>query len=93
MLKHLPHLNPDSRLIYLAVHLLNERCATSVLTAQYFMYNHFISNCSNFIFNTFFYHFKCFSISGFIVVIIFYDYFTSFYVKHYELPFCMKCAI
>ncbi len=54
MLKHLPHLNPDSRLIYLAVHLLNERCATSVLTAQYFMCNHFISNCSNFIFNTFF---------------------------------------
>ncbi len=21
------------------------------------------------------------------------DYFTSFYVKHFELPLCMKCAI
>ncbi len=30
------------KLIYLAVHLLNERCATSELTALYFMYNHFL---------------------------------------------------
>ncbi len=31
----------------------------------------------------------------FIVVIIYFfnDYFTSFYVKHFELPLCMKCAI
>ncbi len=24
---------------------------------------------------------------------IFYDYLTSFYVKHFELPLCMKCAL
>ncbi len=31
----------------------------------------------------------------FIVVIIIFlnDYFTYFYVKHFELPLCMKCAI
>ncbi len=38
----LPHLNPDSKFICLAVHLLNEHCATSELTALYFMYNHFL---------------------------------------------------
>ncbi len=48
--------NPVSKLIYLAVHLLNERCATSELTALYFMYNHFLFNC-------FKSHFKSISIS------------------------------
>ncbi len=38
----LNHLNPDSNLICLAVHLLNEQCATSELIALYFMYNHFL---------------------------------------------------
>ncbi len=37
VLKHYTHLNPDSKLICLAVHLLNEHCATSELTALYFM--------------------------------------------------------
>ncbi len=27
------------------------------------------------------------------VFLVFNDYFTSFYVKHFELPLCMKCAI
>ncbi len=27
------------------------------------------------------------------VIINFNDYFTFFYVKHFELPLCMKCAI
>ncbi len=27
------------------------------------------------------------------VIIIFNVYFTSFYVMHFELPLCMKCAI
>ncbi len=36
-------------LICLAVHLLNEHCATSELTALYFMYNNFCSNCSKLI--------------------------------------------
>ncbi len=43
-------------LIYLAVHLLNERCATSELTALYFIYNPFLFNCFKF-------HFKSISIS------------------------------
>ncbi len=28
-----------------------------------------------------------------VIIIIFNDYFTSFYVKYFELPLCMKCAI
>ncbi len=28
-----------------------------------------------------------------VIIIIFNDYFTSFYVKHFELPLCMRCAI
>ncbi len=48
----------------------------------------------NLILNQFLYHFKipCFIIltSCFIAVN---DYFTFFYVKHFELPMCMKCAI
>ncbi len=28
-----------------------------------------------------------------LLIIIFNDHFTSFYVKHFELPLCMKCAI
>ncbi len=43
-------------LIYLAVHLLNEHCATSELTALYFIYNPFLFNCFKF-------HFKSISIS------------------------------
>ncbi len=43
-------------LIYLAVHLLNEHCAMSELTALYFMYNPFL-------FNRFKFHFKSISIS------------------------------
>ncbi len=35
VLKHKPHLNPDSKLICLAVHLLNKHCATSKLIALY----------------------------------------------------------
>ncbi len=57
------HLNPDSKLICLAVHLLNERC-------DYITFLVVIA-----------------------VIIILNDYFTSFYVKHFELPLCMKCAI
>ncbi len=47
----------------------------------------------NFILNQFLYHFKfplLFSTPCFIAVN---DYFTFFYVKHFELPLCMKCAI
>ncbi len=28
-----------------------------------------------------------------VIIIIFNDCFTSFYVKHFELPPCMKCAL
>ncbi len=50
-------------------------------------------------------HSLCFALAVFIVVIVFLFvclvivfiiinvYFTSFYVKHFELPLCMKCAI
>ncbi len=92
----LKHLNPDSKLICLAVHSLNEQCATSQLTALYFMYNHFPFLT---VLNQFLYHFKipCFYDFQFLVfiavIIIFNDYFTFFYVKHFELPLCMKCAI
>ncbi len=69
-------------------------CATSEQTALYFMYNHFLLTVLNLILNQFLYHFKipCFIIltSCFIAVN---DYFTFFYVKHFELPMCMKCAI
>ncbi len=77
------------------MHLLNEHCATSELTALYFMYNHFLFNCfkSNFKIN-FYIILKLlvllFLTSCFIAVN---DYFTFFYVKHFELPMCMKCAI
>ncbi len=78
------------------MHLLNERCATSELTALYFMYNPFLFNCFKF-------HFKSISIVilKFLVLLFFNflffiavnEYFTFFYVKHFELPMCMKCAI
>ncbi len=60
----------------------------SELTALYSMYNPFLFNCLNFILNQFLYHFKipCFIIFNSL-------YFTLFYVKHFELPLCMKCAI
>ncbi len=35
VLKYYPHLNPDSKLICLAVHLWNEHCATSELIALF----------------------------------------------------------
>ncbi len=28
-----------------------------------------------------------------VIIIVFNDYFTSFYVKHFELLLCIKCAI
>ncbi len=42
------------------MHLLNEHCATSELTALYFMYNHFLFNCFKFHFKSSYklYHFK-----------------------------------
>ncbi len=42
MLKHKPHLNPKTQNSCLAVHVLNEHCATSELTALNFKYNHFL---------------------------------------------------
>ncbi len=49
----------------------------------------------NLILNQFLYHFKtpCFIIFNFLFFIAVNDYFTFFYVKHFELPMCMKCAI
>ncbi len=48
----------------------------------------------NFILNQFLYHFKipCFIIFNSLFFIAVNDYFT-FYVKHFELPLCMKYAI
>ncbi len=65
--------------------LLNEHCATSELTALYLcIYNVYMSfsifNCFKYIYNVF-NNCKSFLIPCFIVVIIFYDYFTYFYVK------------
>ncbi len=49
----------------------------------------------NFILNQFLYHFKFpyFIIFNSLFFIAVNDYFTFFYVKHFELPLCMKCAI
>ncbi len=46
----------------------------------------------NFILNQFLYHFN-FSLFYYFLTIAVNDYFTFFYVKHFELPLCMKCAI
>ncbi len=75
------------------MHLLNEHCATSELTALYFMYSHFLCNCFKFLFKSISISFKspCFYYFKFLVFIA--DYFTFFYVKHFELPLCMTCAI
>ncbi len=48
----------------------------------------------NFILNQFLYHFKFpyFIIFNSLFLLLCF-YFTFFYVKHFELPLCMKCAI
>ncbi len=71
-------LNPDSKLICLAVHLLNEHCATSQLTALYII-----------IFYSIIYIYTVY------IIPCFYYYLMSIllYVKPFEFPLCMKCAI
>ncbi len=93
------HRAPKSLGSALAVHLLNEHCATSELIALciiifysellkiilfFYIYNLFFC-CCDYAFIFLFFLFLVF-------IIISNVYFTSFYVKHFELPLCMKCA-
>ncbi len=80
----LKHLNPDLKLICLAVYLLNEHRAMS---NDCTMYNTFLFlTVLNLYIYTFFFFIPC-------LYYYFNVCFTSFYVKHFELPLCMKCAI
>jgi len=43
--------------------------------------------------NTFKIHHNQIIIIIVLIIVISFDYFSFFYVKHFELPLCMKCAI
>ncbi len=70
------------------MHLLNEYSATSELTA---LESFSVLNAFTFISNLFYIIFVF--IVVIVCIIIFNGYFTSFNVKHFELPLYMKCAI